>query len=62
MFNSIRQIILAKKMGSLTRLATKIIYSEQFDLEKCIERLSSVGNGASSLRVYMAIQTAASVT
>lgn len=49
-------------MARLIKLATQTIYSEQFDLETCIERLSGSKEDTDLLRTYMAIQTATKLT
>ena len=45
-------------MRQLTELATQTLYSEQFDMEAVVSRLSRKQNGVHLLRAYVAIQTA----
>jgi hypothetical protein len=61
-FNRLGRIFQKRKLGKLIRLATGILYSEQFDLRDCIGRLSTGDEGIHLLRTHVAIQTASTLT
>lgn len=62
MFGSFRKYMLARNMKRLIRFATEAIYSEQFDMDATVERLSNKNEQIGLVRAYIAIQTATKLT
>jgi hypothetical protein len=58
MFKSLRKYFLRQKIKKFIELAAAAIYSEQFDMEFLVKKLSSSNESIDLLRVYVAIQIA----
>lgn len=62
MFKSLRKYFLRQNIKRLIKLATEAIYSEQFDMEFLVKKLSSSDEGIDLLRACVAIQIATRLT
>lgn len=62
MIDGIRNLLARKLQQQLIEIAVTELYSERFELDPLIKRLSSKGGGAPTLRAYISIQVAAKLT
>lgn len=62
MISGIRNLLAKKLQRQLIEIAVSELYSERFELEPLIKRLSSKGGDASTLRAYISVQVAAKLT
>lgn len=62
MIQGMRTLFRKRLLRQLIEMATQALYSEQFDMEFMVARMSRNQTSVASLRAYVAIQTAARLT
>jgi hypothetical protein len=62
MFQGIKAVLAKRLLRQLIELATEALYSEQFDMDAVVSRLTRNRAGVPLLRAYVAVQTAGRLT